>query len=151
MPSETLKTFCNGLQERFSATGLLAAALPQADLPDMGGPWTIDPALTLARRVEQALSELKDDDDAWTRLQRQIGEDLTELQRALSALGHQAHAEQSDWGLIYRVFDPNRTQALVVAFENVPVCTRTFRDSIRLAEHCHPETRAPMAGCWLEL
>jgi uncharacterized protein (TIGR02680 family) len=96
--------------QHFAATGLLAAALPQADLPDMGGPWTIDPALTLARRAEQALSELKDDDGAWTRLQRQIGEDLTELQRALSALGHQAHAEQSDWGLIVRVVYQNRPE-----------------------------------------
>jgi hypothetical protein len=43
------------------------------------------------------------------------------------------------------------TQALVVAFENVPICTRTFRDAIRLAEHCHPDTRAPMAGCWVDL
>ena len=41
--------------------------------------------------------------------------------------------------------------ALVVAFENVPICTRTFRDSIRLVEHCHPEIRAPMAGCWLDV
>jgi uncharacterized protein (TIGR02680 family) len=96
--------------QHFAATGLLAAALPQADLPDMGSPWTIDPALTLARRAEQALSELKDDDDAWTRLQRQIGEDLTELQRALSALSHQAHAEQSDWGLIVRIVYQNRPE-----------------------------------------
>ncbi|XSC42458.1 hypothetical protein ACF1BQ_029105 [Bradyrhizobium sp. RDT10] len=96
--------------QHFAATGLLAAALPQANLPDLGGPWTIDPALNLARRAEQALFELKDDDDAWTRLQRQIGEDLTELQRALSALGHQAHAEQSDWGLIVRVVYQNRPE-----------------------------------------
>jgi uncharacterized protein (TIGR02680 family) len=96
--------------QHFVATGLLAAALPQAGLPDMGSPWTIDPALTLARRTEQALSELKDDDDTWTRLQRQIGEDLTELQRALSALGHQAHAEQSDWGLIVRIVYQNQSE-----------------------------------------
>ena len=52
---------------------------------------------------------------------------------------------------IRREFDPERNQALVVAFENVPICTRTFRDAIRLAEHCHPETRAPMAGFWLDI
>jgi uncharacterized protein (TIGR02680 family) len=96
--------------QHFAATGLLAAALPQADLPAMGSPWTIDPALTLARRTEQALSELKDEDDTWTRLQRQISEDLTELQRALSALGHQAHAEQSDWGLIVRIVYQNQPE-----------------------------------------
>ena len=64
--------------------------LPQIELPDIGGGWTIDPALTLARRAEQALLDLRDDDEAWARVQRQIAEELTELQRALSALGHQA-------------------------------------------------------------
>src|SRR5439155_26183610 len=96
--------------QRFAATGLLSAALPRTELPDMGSPWTIDPALTLARRAEQALSELKDDEDAWTRVQRQIADDLTELQRALSALGHQAPAEPSDWGLIVHIVYQNRPE-----------------------------------------
>jgi hypothetical protein len=51
----------------------------------------------------------------------------------------------------WRDFDPCGSQVLAVAFENVPICTRTFRDAIRLAEHCHPVTRAPMAGCWFDL
>jgi hypothetical protein len=59
--------------------------------------------------------------------------------------------QRGDFWYIYREFDPCRAQALVVAFEYVPICTRTFRDAIRLAEHCHPDTRAPMAGCWREL
>jgi hypothetical protein len=59
--------------------------------------------------------------------------------------------QRGDLWYIYRQSDPCRHQALVVAFENVPICTRTFRDAIRLAEHCHPETRAPMAGFWLDL
>ena len=58
--------------QRFAGTGLLLAALPRAELPDMASPWTIDPALTLARRAEQELSNLKDDDEAWARVQRQI-------------------------------------------------------------------------------
>ena len=96
--------------QRFAATGLLSIALPLVDLPSMAGAWTIDPALTLARRTEQELSELKDDDDAWARVQRQIGEDLTELQRALSALGHQVQADQSDWGLIAHIVYQNRPE-----------------------------------------
>ncbi len=91
-------------------TGLLSSALPQPELPDLASPWTIDPALTLARRIEQALSELKDDDDAWTRVQRQINDELAELQRALSALGHQAPGETSDWGLIVRIVYRNRPE-----------------------------------------
>jgi uncharacterized protein (TIGR02680 family) len=95
---------------QFTLAGLLSAALPHLDVPDAGSSWTIDPALTLARRAEQALSEVKDDDEAWKRVQRQIGEDFTELQRSLSALGHQALAEQSDWGLIVNVIYQNRPE-----------------------------------------
>ena len=96
--------------QHFVATGLLSAALPQTELPNLGSPWTIDPALTLARRAEQALSELKDDDDAWARVQREIAADLTELQRALSALGHQAQAETTDWGLAVHIVYQNRPE-----------------------------------------
>jgi len=79
-------------------------------LPDLGNPWTIDPALTLARRAEQALSDRKDDDEAWARVQREIAGDLTELQRALSALGHQAQAETTDWGLTVHIVYQNRPE-----------------------------------------
>jgi uncharacterized protein (TIGR02680 family) len=97
--------------QKFAATGLLSAALPHIELPGMDTPWTIDPALTVARRTEAALSNVKDDDEAWTRVQRQIGEDLTDLQRSLSGLGHQALAEQSDWGLIVHVVYQNRPES----------------------------------------
>jgi uncharacterized protein (TIGR02680 family) len=96
--------------QQFSATGMLSAAWPSAELPDMDGHWTIDPALTLARRAEQALSELKDDDDAWTRMQREVNGDLMELQRALGALGHQAQSDTSDWGLIVHIVYQNRPE-----------------------------------------
>lgn len=96
--------------QSFAHTGLLSSALPHVELPDMSAAWTIDPALTLARRIEQALSELRDDDEAWSRVQRQINEELTELQRALSALGHQASAETSDWGLVVHITYQNRAE-----------------------------------------
>lgn len=96
--------------QRFAATGLLLAAWPDAPLPDVEGGWTIDPALTLARRTEQALSEIKHDDEAWARVQKEVAGDFMELQRALSARGHQAQAEQSDWGLIVHVLYQNRPE-----------------------------------------
>ncbi|MFO1087692.1 MAG: TIGR02680 family protein [Reyranellaceae bacterium] len=96
--------------QSFAHTGLLSSALPHVELPDMSATWTIDPALTLARRIEQALSEVKDDDDAWSRVQRQITEELTELQRALSALGHQASAETTDWGLVVHITYQNHAE-----------------------------------------
>ena len=107
--------------QRFAGTGLLSAALPDVELLDMDVQWTIDPALTLARRAEQALSGLKDDDDAWGRVQRQIAEELTELQRALGALGHQAQADPSDWGFSVDIVYQNRRE-------------RPARLALRLAE-----------------
>ncbi len=96
--------------QHFAQSSLLSSALPGLELPDLRSTWTIDPALTLARRIEQALSDLQDDDAAWTRVQRQIAEDLQELQRALSALGHQAPAEPSDWGLVVHIIFHNRPE-----------------------------------------
>ena len=96
--------------QQFAATGLLAAALPNVELPDMTNAWTIEPALTLARRVDQALGAIDYDDKAWERVQRRIGEEFVELQRALSALGHQATADPSDWGVIIQVVYQNRSE-----------------------------------------
>ena len=96
--------------QRFVRTGLLSSALPEMDLPDMSVPWTIDPALALARRAEHALMSLKDDDDTWTRIQRQFGDELTGLQTALAALGHQAPAEPNDWGFSVHIIYQNRPE-----------------------------------------
>jgi uncharacterized protein (TIGR02680 family) len=76
----------------------------------MTSQWTVDPALTLARRAEQALSERRDDEETWARVQREMATDLTELQRALSALGHQAQAETTDWGLTVHIVYQNRPE-----------------------------------------
>lgn len=99
-----------GKFQRFAATGLLSIAVPDVEQPSFDGDWTIDPALGLARRAEQALNHLKDDDEAWTRIQKQVAEDHTELQRTLGALGHQAPGETTDWGLLVRVVYQNRPE-----------------------------------------
>ena len=89
--------------QRFTESSLLASALPDFPVPDGTIPWTIDPALTLARRAEQALAHIADDEAAWGRIQRLVAEDLTELQRSLSSLGHQATSEPNDWGFSVHV------------------------------------------------
>ena len=94
----------------FAATGLLEIALPDAELPPQAAPWTIEPALALARRAEQALLQVKDDDDAWNRVQNQVSQDYTELGRALAALSHRAQAETSDFGLIVSIVYQNRPE-----------------------------------------
>ena len=115
--------------QQFAVTGLLATALPDIELTPAdtsaatsadttatatanvpAAAWTIDRALTLARRAEQALTARPDDDSTWAAVQRQIAEELTELQRALSALGHQAPAEPCDWGLVVHIVYMNRSE-----------------------------------------
>lgn len=96
--------------QHFAVSTLLASALPDMTIPDTSVPWTIDPALGLARRAEQALSHVPEDEAAWTRIQRQVSEDLTELQRALSALGHTATSEPNDWGFSVHVLYQNRSE-----------------------------------------
>lgn len=93
--------------QRFAASGLLASALPDLALPET---WSIDPALNLARRIEQDLRHVADDDAAWNRVPKQVSEDLIELQRALGTLGHQAVSEPNDWGFTVRIQYQNRTE-----------------------------------------
>lgn len=96
--------------QRFTESSLLASALPDFPVPDGTIPWTIDPALSLARRAEQALAHIADDEAAWGRIQRLVAEDLTELQRSLSSLGHQATSEPNDWGFSVHVIYLNRPE-----------------------------------------
>jgi uncharacterized protein (TIGR02680 family) len=96
--------------QHFMETEFIAIALPGADLPDAQHAWTIDPALTLARRIEQVLTMVKDDDDSWGRIQRLVGEEFTELNRALGPLHHQALLDMTEYGMVVRVLYQNRTE-----------------------------------------
>jgi hypothetical protein len=82
--------------QRFAATGLLATALPELDLPDPAVAWAPDPAVRLARRVEQALAEVESDDPAWERVQRELTHGFKELADALSRYGHEATADLAE-------------------------------------------------------
>ena len=95
---------------RFAESSLLASALPDLALPSSVGPWTIESALNVARRAEQALGHVQDDEASWTRVQRQVSEDLVDLQRSLSALGHEAAAEPNDWGFVVHITYQNRME-----------------------------------------
>ena len=96
--------------QRFAQSSLLASALPDFALPDSSAAWTIDPALHLARQAEQKLTHIADDAASWERIQRQVSEDLTELQRALGALGHQASSQANDWGFTVHIIYQNRPE-----------------------------------------
>lgn len=94
----------------FAGTGLLAVAIPELEVPDPAGVWTIDPALSAARRAEQTLADVASEDADWTRIQSDISRDLTTLTTAMSAQGHQAQAETSDFGLIVEIVYQSRLE-----------------------------------------
>jgi uncharacterized protein (TIGR02680 family) len=98
----------------FALTGLLSVALDDIEVPPTDTPWTIDPALKLARRVEQLLVEVKADDQRWAEIQKQVTVDLNDLNTALAALGHRAQAEQRDNNLIVSIVWQNQPQRIDV-------------------------------------
>ncbi|WP_435522146.1 TIGR02680 family protein [Cupriavidus taiwanensis] len=89
--------------KQVAEAGLIPAALPAIDIPDLTRPWAVDAALGLARKAEQELSNLEDTDEAWRRSQSVINTEFRELDHALNALGHEAHGTQSDSGISVRI------------------------------------------------
>ena len=88
---------------RFAATGLLASA-GATEIPDPSAAWAADPAIRLARRVEQQFGEVDSGDDTWRRIQDEITGRYRELAEALTRYGHQAIAGLDDWFVVTIVF-----------------------------------------------
>jgi uncharacterized protein (TIGR02680 family) len=99
--------------QRFTATGLLAVALPDLAVPDDGtGPWAATPAVALARAVESRLSSVDDTDAAWERVQKKLSEEFGRLQDALSRHGHTATARPSEDGMRVDIVYQGRERAV---------------------------------------
>jgi uncharacterized protein (TIGR02680 family) len=97
--------------QRFADTGIFAAGVQDTTLFDgLPIPWTIDPALSLARKTEQMLAQVDDRDETWNKVQRQLGEDLTELQQHLSALSYTCVGELTDYGQVVTIVYQNRQE-----------------------------------------
>jgi hypothetical protein len=47
-----------------------------------------------------------------------------------------------------REFSREWVEALVCAFSGRPIWARTYQGAMRMAEHCHPLPRPPVAGRW---
>jgi uncharacterized protein (TIGR02680 family) len=77
----------------FAESGLFTVALPELVVPDPTGKWTIDPALNLARRAEQLLTEMSDSDEHWKRVQEAFSRQFNDFTTAMSQLGYQAQSE----------------------------------------------------------
>jgi uncharacterized protein (TIGR02680 family) len=88
---------------RFAGTGLLAVALPELDVPDPAGPWAPDPTVRLARRVNDELAEVADDDTAWDRSQHRVNSELKTLHDTLARHGNKATADLREDGVVVEV------------------------------------------------
>jgi uncharacterized protein (TIGR02680 family) len=72
----------------FTATGLLAAALPGVSTPPVGEPWAPTPAVALARAVHQELDEVEDTQRTWDLVQQRVAAEIKNLTDALGRHGH---------------------------------------------------------------
>ncbi len=104
------KVAVESLQAYTVQTGFVNIAIPDLVLPEESGAWGIEAALNVARRTEQALSDVPAEEADWERIQRGIGQDFTELQSTMSIQGHSATAEPSDHGLIVRIVYQQRPE-----------------------------------------
>jgi uncharacterized protein (TIGR02680 family) len=85
---------------RFADIGLVAAALPELELP---GEWTVTAALRLARQIEQELTDVDAGDAAWSRAQRRVTDELGALADALRRHGNNASAQLQEEGITVEV------------------------------------------------
>lgn len=88
---------------RFAATGLLAVALPELEVPDPDAEWAPNPTVLLARQIDQQLAEVSVDEQAWERVQRRVTDELKSLTDALSSQGNTASAQLLEDGIVVEV------------------------------------------------
>ncbi|MFD2111043.1 TIGR02680 family protein [Thiorhodococcus fuscus] len=92
----------------FTRVGLLRIATPGLEAPERDTPWPVDPAVRLARQMEQSLSAVDHDDIAWRRQQQGLYDRFQPLQQTLSRYNHSAHIEQDGELLLVRVIFQSR-------------------------------------------
>ncbi|GAA3178008.1 MULTISPECIES: TIGR02680 family protein [Streptomyces] len=98
---------------RFTATGLVAVALPELTVPASDdGPWIATPAIAFARAIDSGLSATDDTDAAWERVQRRLSEELKTLQDTLSRHGHSASARMVEDGMVVDIVYQGRERAV---------------------------------------
>lgn len=99
--------------QRFTATGLVAIALPELVIPAAADdPWAATPAIVFARAIETGLSSADDTDAAWERVQRRLSEELKTLQDTLSRHGHSASARMVEDGMVVDIVYQGRERAV---------------------------------------
>lgn len=99
--------------QRFAATGLMAVAVPDVEVPAVDdGAWAATPAIALARAIDAALASTDDSDSAWERVQRRLSEEFKTLQDTLSRHGHRASARMVEEGMVVDITYQGRERAV---------------------------------------
>jgi len=120
-----------GALRRFAATGLIAVALPEVDVPGADDEWTVTATLRLARQIELELSEVDDDERAWARAQRRATDEVSGLGDALRRHGNNATAQMREEGITVEVVFRGRTASVPAL---VSALTREVEDRERLLD-----------------
>jgi uncharacterized protein (TIGR02680 family) len=94
--------------QTLAATGLMAAGAPNVPFPDTGRTWTVDETRGLAADLNQALSDIRDNE--WDGLQSKIYGEFVDLQNALAQLGYVPYSNNVDgFGLVVTIAVQNKT------------------------------------------
>jgi len=88
---------------RFAGTGLLGVALPSLEIPDPETSWAPHPTVRLARRVNDELADVTEDDAGWDRAQHRVNTELKTLHDTLSRHGNRASADLREEGVVVEV------------------------------------------------
>jgi uncharacterized protein (TIGR02680 family) len=138
---------------RFTTIGLLSAALPQLETPDVAEHWAPAPAVALARTLDSSLGDVDDSESAWDRVQQRVSREQQELSGALARHGHQVGMTLHDGLMVVDVQFAGRTQdvpALTAALED-EVAQRTRLLSAKERELLENHLVGEVAGALQEL
>ncbi|MCD0450480.1 TIGR02680 family protein [Actinocorallia sp. API 0066] len=94
----------------FAGTGILALALPGAEIPDAAEPWSPTAAVQLARATNAALESVADDDGPWDRAQKRVAEEHKILSDTMSRHGHSVGLTLRDGIMLVDVVFHGRTR-----------------------------------------
>jgi hypothetical protein len=143
--------------QALAATGLMAAGAPNVPFPDTGRTWTVDETRGLAADLNQALSDIRDNE--WEGLQSKIYGEFVDLQNALAQLGYVPYSNNVDgFGLVVTIAVQNKTglpPAAVLAQVDAEIAQRRslltesetkILARLRLRPTRHVETVAPIGG-----
>lgn len=94
--------------QALAATGLMAAGAPNVPFPDTGRTWTVDETRGLAADLNQALSDIRENE--WEGLQSKIYGEFVDLQNALAQLGYVPYSNNVEgFGLVVTIAVQNKT------------------------------------------